>query len=214
LEACRFQPRCDPRTRDRLGAFWFTQNQEQQARHTHEHARSRGIHGATNDTETEAEKLVFASRNGTPINPKNLLRRLLQPACRKLNLPVISWHSFRHTPATLLGEVGESLRTAQAILGHSDLETTLNIYSHPIPESQPRAVERVAELLDPNGLKNRGIYSESDRQLIEKWSTYGERPVLVFCAVEPRAGLEPATCRLVREVHVVGSLGFVVRPTP
>jgi hypothetical protein len=31
----------------------------------------------------------------------------LQPACRKLGLPVIGWHSFRHTHATLLGEVGE-----------------------------------------------------------------------------------------------------------
>ena len=96
-----------------------------------------------------AESLVFTSRNCTPINPKNLLRRVLQPACRKLNLPVISWHSFRHTHGTLLGEVGESLRTAQAILGHSDLKTTLNIYTHAIPESQRRAVEKVAALLFP-----------------------------------------------------------------
>jgi len=93
---------------------------------------------------------VFTSRNGTPMNPKNLLRRVLQPACRKLNLPVISWHSFRHTHATLLGEVGESLRTAQAILGHSDLKTTLNVYTHAIPESQRRAVNKVAGLLFPS----------------------------------------------------------------
>lgn len=97
----------------------------------------------------DAEILIFTSRNGTPLNPKNLLRRVLQPACRKLNLPVISWHSFRHTHATLLGEVGESLRTAQAILGHSDLKTTLNIYTHAIPESQRRAVEKVAGLVFP-----------------------------------------------------------------
>src|SRR5260370_36081345 len=97
-----------------------------------------------------ADNLFFDSRNGTPINPKNLLRRVLQPACRKLNLPVISWHSFRHTHATLLGEVGESLRTAQAILGHSDLKTTLNIYTHAIPESQKRAVARVAGLVFPS----------------------------------------------------------------
>jgi site-specific recombinase XerD len=51
-------------------------------------------------------------------------------------LPVISWHIFRHTYAPLLGEVAASLRTAQAILGHSDLKTTLNVYTHPIPESQ------------------------------------------------------------------------------
>jgi len=100
-------------------------------------------------TGADAENLVFATRNGTPLNPKNLLRRVLQPTCRKLGLPVVSWHGFRHTHATLLGEVGESLRTAQAILGHSDLKTTLNIYTHAIPESQKRAVAKVAGLVFP-----------------------------------------------------------------
>jgi integrase len=55
-----------------------------------------------------------------------------------------------HTHATLLGEVGESLRTAQAILAHSDLKTTLNIYTHAIPESQRRAVAKVAGLVFPS----------------------------------------------------------------
>ncbi|MGC2417438.1 MAG: site-specific integrase [Candidatus Acidiferrales bacterium] len=98
---------------------------------------------------TDGETLVFACRNGSPLNPKNLLRRVLQPACRELGLPVVGWHSFRHTHATLLGEVGESLRTAQAILGHSDLKTTLNVYTHAIPESQKRAVGKVAGLVFP-----------------------------------------------------------------
>ena len=62
-------------------------------------------------------------------------------------------HSFRHTHATLLGEVGESLCTAQAILGHSDLKTTLNVYTHAIPESRKRAVDKVAGLVFPRGPK-------------------------------------------------------------
>jgi len=82
--------------------------------------------------QTGPEDLVFASRKQTPLNPKNLLRRVLRPACEVLKLPAITWHSFRHTHATLLGEVGESLRTAQAILGHSDLETTLNVHRAPL----------------------------------------------------------------------------------
>lgn len=100
--------------------------------------------------QTGADDLIFASRNQTPLNPKNVLRRELRPACIALKLPLISWHSFRHTHATLLGEVGESLKTAQALLGHSDLETTLNIYTHAIPESQKRAVDKVAEILFPS----------------------------------------------------------------
>ena|SRR5215469_7533089 len=38
------------------------------------------------------------------------------------------------TGATLMGELGESIETAQAILGHSDLETTLNPHMHVIPD--------------------------------------------------------------------------------
>jgi integrase len=39
------------------------------------------------------------------------------------------------------------MKTAQALLGHSDLETTLNIYAHALPASQRRAVNRVSEVL-------------------------------------------------------------------
>lgn len=105
--------------------------------------------------QTGPDDLVFATRKLTPLNQKNLLRRELRPACAALELPLVSWHSFRHTHATLLGEVSESLKTAQALLGHSDLETTLNVYTHPIPESQRRAVENVAKLLFPNVPKSR-----------------------------------------------------------
>ncbi len=99
--------------------------------------------------QTGPDDLIFVSRNQTALNPKNLLRRVLRPACVALELPLVSWHSFRHTHGTLLGEVAESLKTSQALLGHSDLETTL-IYTHAIPESQKRAVDKVAEILFPN----------------------------------------------------------------
>jgi len=62
----------------------------------------------------------------------------------------VSWHAFRHASATLMGALGESIKTAQAILGHSDIETTLNTYMHVIPDSQRRAVERVAGVLFPD----------------------------------------------------------------
>jgi integrase len=85
--------------------------------------------------------LVFGTSTGTPLNQKNLYNRVLAPACDRINQPRVSWHSFRHTHATLLTEVGESIKTVQALLGHSDLGTTLNTYAHVIPDSQRRAVE-------------------------------------------------------------------------
>jgi integrase len=90
---------------------------------------------------------VFGTASGTPLNQKNLYNRVLAPACDRIKQPRVSWHSFRHTHATLLTEVGESIKTAQSLLGHSDIGTTLNTYSHVIPDSQRRAVERVAGVL-------------------------------------------------------------------
>jgi integrase len=102
------------------------------------------------------EDLVFATRKGTPLNSKNLYNRELAPACDRIDQPRVSWHSFRHSHATLLAEVGESIKTAQALLGHSDLQTTLNTYAHAIPASQRRAVERVSEVLFSNVLSSEG----------------------------------------------------------
>jgi integrase len=97
---------------------------------------------------------VFVTSKGTPLNSKNLYNRKLAPASDAIGLPRVSWHSFRHTHATLLHESGESLKTAQALLGHSDLETTLGVYTHAIPDSQKRAVERVAGVLNLDGLNS------------------------------------------------------------
>jgi integrase len=97
--------------------------------------------------ECPTDTLVFRTFKETPLNAKNLYNRELAPACDQIELPRVSWHSFRHTHATLLGQVGGTLKTAQALLGHSDMETTLNTHTHAVPDSLRTAVERVAGVL-------------------------------------------------------------------
>ena len=105
-------------------------------------------------SEAKPENLVFVSRRGTPLRPENLLKREIHPACDRLNMRRVGWHTFRHTHATLLNELGESLKTAQAILGHSEIETTLRVYTHAVPETMSAAEERLAQkLMDPKGPK-------------------------------------------------------------
>ena len=43
-------------------------------------------------------------------------------------------HSYRHTFATMLLEKGVNPKVVQELLGHRDIETTLGIYSHVLPE--------------------------------------------------------------------------------
>jgi len=96
------------------------------------------------------EDLVFPSRKGTAIDPNNLVKRVLRPACDRAGIPRVAWKAFRHTHATLLSDAGESIKLAQAQLGHSDLGTTLQVYTHRIPESQRRAVDNLERVLFPS----------------------------------------------------------------
>jgi len=109
------------------------------------------------------DDLVFRTVKGTPLNDKNLYNRELAPACDRIKQPRVSWHSFRHTHATLLHANGETLKTAQALLGHSDLETTLNVYTHTVSDSQRNAVERVAGVLFSDVLSSASVATPGGR---------------------------------------------------
>ena len=93
------------------------------------------------------DTLVFQSEAGTVLDRHNLLRRQLRPACEKLGLSGITWHSLRHSHATFLDAAGAPLGTVQALLGHSTSDITREIYLHAIPEDQRRAVAAVEALV-------------------------------------------------------------------
>jgi len=112
-----------------------------------------------------ASGLVFTSGAGTPIGPKNLAHRILRPTCVRLGLRPIGWHVLRHTHATWLSESGVTLRAVQDILGQSDLETTLRIYTHAVPDSKRRAVANVAALLFPS-VPPRGAEQVGQQKLV------------------------------------------------
>ena len=42
----------------------------------------------------------------------------------------IKVHGFRHTHASLLFDAGVSMKDVKERLGHSDITTTMNIYTH------------------------------------------------------------------------------------
>lgn len=56
--------------------------------------------------------------------------------------PSISIHGLRHTHASLLFEAGASIKDVQVRLGHTDIQTTMNIYTH----VSNTAKEKVANL--------------------------------------------------------------------
>src|SRR5436189_6395023 len=94
---------------------------------------------------------AFAERRQTRrLAQRNMAHRVLRPTCVRSGLRPIGWHVLRHTHATWLSESGATIRIAQDILGQSDLETTLRVYTHAVPDSKKRAVAGVAALLFPS----------------------------------------------------------------
>lgn len=94
-----------------------------------------------------SSEYVFSSRRGTPFNDSNLLLRHLKPAGVKIGTPWLSWHALRRTHATLLQLAGGSPKDAQAQLGHSQIATTLGLYTLPLPQHQRAAVDKLEELV-------------------------------------------------------------------
>ncbi|GHU93029.1 site-specific integrase [Clostridia bacterium] len=94
---------------------------------------------------TAPDCFVFSTRTGdmrTYAGFRSLLRRFLD----KNGMSGIHAHSFRHTFATLLLENNVNPRVVQLYLGHSDVRTTLNIYSSVASEVFDKAARRIDDV--------------------------------------------------------------------
>lgn len=92
--------------------------------------------------------LIMKWYSGKYIHPMfytNKIGKVLKAA--KINKK-IRFHDLRHTNATLLLEQGINLKVIQERLGHKDISTTANIYSHVNKNMQKDATEKLLHLLE------------------------------------------------------------------
>src|ERR1700712_4927092 len=80
----------------------------------------------------EDEDLVFAQPNGRPIDKKVDYKRWCK-LLREAGVRHVRLHDGRHTAATLLLSEGIHPRVVMELLGHSQMRTTMDIYSHVMP---------------------------------------------------------------------------------
>jgi integrase len=101
-----------------------------------------------------SDEWIFQSKNGTPINPGNVLKRFIRPAARTLGIDIGGWHDLRHTLNTNLRRNGVDPGVRSRILGQSGTSLATDVYDHPDASDflQPLAV--VAERLLPSVTKN------------------------------------------------------------
>lgn len=86
--------------------------------------------------------LVFCTELGNYIDTRNLTRSYAR-ALVKADIPHKKFHSLRHTYATRLFENDVAIKTVQSLMGHSDITTTMNIYTHVMPEKMTEDVQKI-----------------------------------------------------------------------
>lgn len=73
---------------------------------------------------------LIPSKYGLPRDHNNV-RKSFNSLMRKLGIEGVTPHTCRHTAATKFAAAGLPPEVTKQILGHADITTTLNIYTHP-----------------------------------------------------------------------------------
>ena len=130
---------------------------------------------------------VFANPTGGPLDPR-ADARAFKLLCVKADVPARRLHDLRHSAATMMLENELDLRTAGAVLGHSQVSQTAR-YSHVLADRKAVAAERIERLrLDPR--QKAGKMSGGQRAQLALTMAIAKNPELLIMD-EPIASLDP-----------------------
>ena len=90
--------------------------------------------------------LLFYDKNEQPI-AQDTLSKSFNRFLIKNNLEHIRFHDLRHSHVTLLISSNVPIRVISQRVGHSNINTTLNIYSHVLKEMDKEASDKISETL-------------------------------------------------------------------
>ena len=96
---------------------------------------------------TNNNQLVFSNERNEFLQPTKTRKWLLH-VINKYNLPIITTHGFRHTHCSILFEAGFSLKEVQDRIGHSDVKTTLNIYTHVAEHIKVDSINKLVKFMN------------------------------------------------------------------
>ena len=90
----------------------------------------------------QENSLIFTTRIGTPLEASNLSRSF-HIVLDRAEIPRQRFHNLRHSAATLMLAQGVEAPAIMAVLGHSHISTTINLYAHVMPEVKRDAANRM-----------------------------------------------------------------------
>ena len=108
----------------------------------------------------------FKLKGKQPRVANMLVSDYLRPAAVKAGVIAADWkgrfgfHNFRHSLASFLVRSKTDPKTVQALLRHSDVKTTLQLYSHSVSEDRMAAQGTVLQAILGNGSDESGLSAD------------------------------------------------------
>ena len=90
---------------------------------------------------TVKNKILFTTTTGSYRSSHNFRNRVVSKLKKGLRT-----HDLRHIGASLTLSLGAPITTVSQMLGHSNTSTTLDVYSHALPDSQKLVVEALESI--------------------------------------------------------------------
>ena len=113
---------------------------------------------------------VLTDLDGQPVNPERV-SRLFKRACANAGLPVPRLHDTRHTAVTLGISSGVPIHVVAGRVGHANVTTTLNTYSHFLPRADKLAADVIgAAVNEPVNLDAADTRAQLNDQAVTKRS--------------------------------------------
>ena len=100
------------------------------------------------------EGLVFKTRAGHPIAPRNFTRAF-HALCSRAGIRQLNLHALRHGCASFLLAEGVPPRVIMDLLGHSSILVTMNVYAHVLPSLEREAAVAMDALVGRLGAEVR-----------------------------------------------------------
>ena len=102
--------------------------------------------------EKSHRELIFYDKNLNPI-AQDVLSKKFRYFLQENNLKHIRFHDLRHSHVTMLIDAKVPIKVISERVGHSNVNTTLNIYSHALREMDQEASDKISDTLFNNEIK-------------------------------------------------------------
>ncbi|MBQ6211851.1 MAG: site-specific integrase [Ruminococcus sp.] len=91
-------------------------------------------------------EFIITHRLGAPCEPKTL-QEYFKTVLEYSGISKANFHALRHTFATRALEAGVDFKTLSVILGHSDINVTMNRYAHVLDDTRRKAMNNITSVI-------------------------------------------------------------------